>query len=74
MNFFGTSSGGIRAAAYAQAQPARIERLILSAFTYKGNGAAEIVRRQRIAELRAHSRRKLCRNDSLDLHSRRSKF
>ena len=29
LNFFGTSSGGIRAAAYAQAQPERIERLIL---------------------------------------------
>src|SRR5262249_9246568 len=26
LNFFGTSSGGIRAAAYAQAQPERIER------------------------------------------------
>lgn len=59
MNFFGTSSGGIRAAAYAQAQPERIERLILSAFTHKGNGAAEIARRQqRIAELRANPRRK----------------
>ncbi len=59
MNFFGTSSGGIRAAAYAQAQPDRIERLILSAFTYKGNGAAEIARRQqRIAELRANPRRR----------------
>ena len=59
MNFYGTSSGGIRAAAYAQAQPERIERLILSAFTYKGTGAAEIGRRQqRIAELRANPRRK----------------
>jgi pimeloyl-ACP methyl ester carboxylesterase len=59
MNFFGTSSGGIRAAAYAQAQPERVERLILSAFTYKGNGAAEIARRQQhIAELRANPRRK----------------
>jgi pimeloyl-ACP methyl ester carboxylesterase len=59
MNFFGTSSGGIRAAAYAQAQPERIERLILSAFTYRGSGAAEIARRQQhIAELRANPRRK----------------
>src|SRR6516164_7586030 len=59
LNFFGTSSGGLRAATYAQAQPERIERLILSAFTYKGNGAAEIARRQqRIAELRANPRRK----------------
>jgi pimeloyl-ACP methyl ester carboxylesterase len=59
IRFYGTSSGGIRAAAYAQAQPERVDRLILSAFTYKGNGAAEIERRQKhIAELRANPRRK----------------
>ena len=54
-----TSSGAIRAGAFAQAQPERVDRLILSAFTYKGNGAAEIERRQKnIAELRANPRRK----------------
>src|ERR1700690_2012230 len=59
VHFYGTSSGGIRAAAYAQAQPERVGRLILSAFTYKGNGAAEIERRRkRIDELRANPRRK----------------
>jgi pimeloyl-ACP methyl ester carboxylesterase len=59
INLYGESSGGIRAAAYAQAQPERVERLVLSAFTYKGAGAAEIARRQRrIAELRANPRRK----------------
>ncbi len=59
ISFFGTSSGAIRAAAYAQAQPEHLGRLILSAFTYKGKGAAEIGRRQkRIAELRANPRRK----------------
>jgi alpha-beta hydrolase superfamily lysophospholipase len=59
IHFYGTSSGGIRAAAYAQAQPDRVDRLGLSAFTYKGNGAAEIERRQKhIAELRANPRRK----------------
>jgi pimeloyl-ACP methyl ester carboxylesterase len=58
-HFYGTSSGGIRAAAYAQAQPERVGRLILSAFTYKGSGAAEIERRRaRIDELRANPRRK----------------
>jgi pimeloyl-ACP methyl ester carboxylesterase len=58
-HFFGTSSGGIRAAAFAQAQPDSVDRLILSAFTYKGEGAAEIARRRdRIAELRATPRRK----------------
>jgi len=58
-HFYGTSSGGIRAAAYAQAQPERVGRLVLCAFTYKGNGAAEIERRRkRIDELRANPRRK----------------
>src|SRR5271154_2765149 len=59
IHFFGTSSGGIRAAAFAQAQPESVDRLVLSAFTYKGEGAAEIERRQKnIAALRASSRRK----------------
>ena len=54
IHFFGTSSGAIRAAAYAQAEPERVGRLILSAFTYKGHGAEEIARRQKhIAELRS---------------------
>jgi pimeloyl-ACP methyl ester carboxylesterase len=58
-HFYGTSSGGIRAAAYAQAQPERAGRLMLAAFTYKGNGAAEIERRRkRIDQLRASPRRK----------------
>ena len=58
-HFYGTSSGGIRAAAYAQAQPEAVDRLMLCAFTYKGNGAAEIERRRkRIDALRASPRRK----------------
>jgi alpha-beta hydrolase superfamily lysophospholipase len=59
IHFYGTSSGGIRAAAFAQAQPANVDRLILCAFTYRGNGAAEIERRRkRIDQLRASNRRK----------------
>ena len=55
----GILTGGIRAAAFAQAEPGRVARLALCAFTYKGKGAAEIERRQkRIAELRASPRRK----------------
>jgi pimeloyl-ACP methyl ester carboxylesterase len=66
-HFYGTSSGGIRAAAYAQAQPERVGRLMLSAFTYKGNGAAEIERRRkRIDALRASPRRK---RDGTMIHS-----
>jgi pimeloyl-ACP methyl ester carboxylesterase len=56
---FGESSGAIRAGAFAQAMPERVERLMLAAFTYKGEGAAEIQRRRdSIAELRASPRRK----------------
>jgi len=59
MHFYGSSSGGIRAAAYAQAQPERVNRLVLTAFTYRGTGAEEIARRvKRIDELRANPRRK----------------
>jgi pimeloyl-ACP methyl ester carboxylesterase len=58
-HFYGTSSGGLRAGAYAQAQPERVDRLVLSAFTYKGTGAAEIARRQQVVDqLRASPRRK----------------
>src|SRR5436190_15543349 len=59
VHMFGESSGAIAAAAFAQAEPDRIDRLILAAFTYKGEGAAEIARRRaRIEELRANPRRK----------------
>ena len=59
VHMFGKSSGSIRAAAYAQAQPERVDRLMLAASTYKGEGAAEIQRRRdKIAELRATPRRK----------------
>ncbi|MEX2035552.1 MAG: alpha/beta hydrolase [Xanthobacteraceae bacterium] len=59
MHFYDTSSGAIRAGAYAQAEPERVGRLVLSAFTYKGSGAAEIERRRkRIDELRSSNRRK----------------
>jgi pimeloyl-ACP methyl ester carboxylesterase len=58
-HFYGTSSGGIRAAAFAQAQPDSVGRQCLSAFTYKGNGAEEIERRRKnLDKLRASPRRK----------------
>ncbi|HXW41522.1 MAG TPA: alpha/beta fold hydrolase [Xanthobacteraceae bacterium] len=58
-HFYGESSGAIRVAAFAQAMPDRVDRLMLAASTYKGEGAAEIQRRRdRIAELRSSPRRK----------------
>jgi alpha-beta hydrolase superfamily lysophospholipase len=58
MHMYGTSSGAIRAGAYAQAQPDRVDRLVLVAFTYKGTGSPEIGRRAaRVEQLRASNRR-----------------
>ena len=58
VHMFGESSGAIAAAAFAQAEPDRVDRLILAAFTHKGEGAVEIERRRaHIEELRANSKR-----------------
>jgi alpha-beta hydrolase superfamily lysophospholipase len=55
---FGASSGAIRAGAFANAEPKRVERLILHAFTYTGENAPEIERRRKKAdEYRKHPRR-----------------
>ena len=59
VHMYGTSSGAIRAGAFAQAEPGRVDRLVLVAFTYKGTGAAEIGRReQQVALYRNNNRRK----------------
>jgi pimeloyl-ACP methyl ester carboxylesterase len=57
-HMYGTSSGAIRAGAYAQAEPQRIDRLVLSAFTYKGTGSPEIARRAAAAERYRNSPRR----------------
>ncbi len=58
-HLFGESSGAIRAGAFAQLMPERVDRLILAAFTYKGEDSEEMQRRRaRIDELRAQPRRK----------------
>jgi alpha-beta hydrolase superfamily lysophospholipase len=58
-HFYGGSSGAIRAAAFAQAMPEHVDRLILSAFTYKGTGSPEIARRNAVADrYRNNPRRK----------------
>jgi alpha-beta hydrolase superfamily lysophospholipase len=49
-HFFGTSSGGIRAGAFAQAQPVSVDRLVLCAFTYKGENAPTLVQRAKQLE------------------------
>jgi alpha-beta hydrolase superfamily lysophospholipase len=59
VHIYGTSSGAIRAGAYAQAAPEWVDRLILAAFTYKGTGSPEIARRNAVADrYRNNPRRK----------------
>jgi pimeloyl-ACP methyl ester carboxylesterase len=57
-SYFGTSSGAIRAGAYAQAQPDRVDRLVLSAFTYKGEGSPTLKdRAKQVDYYRTHNTR-----------------
>jgi pimeloyl-ACP methyl ester carboxylesterase len=58
MHFCGTSSGAIRAGAFAMAKPERVDRLALIAFTYKGTGSPTLKERaERVDYYRTHNRR-----------------
>jgi alpha-beta hydrolase superfamily lysophospholipase len=58
-HFLGESSGALRAGAYAMAQPARADRLVFAAFTYKGEGSPTLTKRaEQLAYYRSHSMRK----------------
>jgi alpha-beta hydrolase superfamily lysophospholipase len=58
VHIFGESSGGLRAGAYAMAHPERVDRLVLAAFTYKGEGSATLKERGKQLEYyRTHNRR-----------------
>ena len=55
-HFFGESSGGIRAAAFAIAEPRSVERLGLSAFTWTGAGSPTLANRAKDVEFyRTHN-------------------
>ncbi len=58
-NFLGESAGAIRAGAFAQVLPERVDRLVLAAFTYKGDGSPTLGQARRgIASYRANNMRK----------------
>ena len=58
IHMFGESSGGLRAGAYAMAKPQRIDRLVLSAFTYKGEGSPTLTQRaKQLDYYRTHNTR-----------------
>jgi alpha-beta hydrolase superfamily lysophospholipase len=58
MHFMGESSGALRAAAFAMAQPERVDRLVLNAFTYTGRNSPTLAKRaEQLDYFRTHSRR-----------------
>ncbi len=58
VHLFGESSGAIRAGAYAVVRPERVDRLILAAFTYKGDNSPTLTQRaKQLDEYRTHNRR-----------------
>ncbi len=58
-HFYGESSGALRAAAFAMARPERIDRLVLTAFTYTGRGSPTLLQRAKQLEYyRTHRWRK----------------
>jgi pimeloyl-ACP methyl ester carboxylesterase len=59
---YGGSSGALRAALYAQQNPGRVKRLMVSALVYTGAGSPTLAkRREKVDEYRAHPRRKVDR-------------
>jgi pimeloyl-ACP methyl ester carboxylesterase len=71
-HFMGESSGAIRAGALAVAEPGRVDRLVLEAFTYTGKGSPTLAKRGEQTEFyRTHNRRP--RNEDMilsNLHAR----
>ena len=58
-HFLGESSGALRAGAYAMAAPERADRLVLAAFTYKGEGSPTLTKRaEQVDYYRTHNMRK----------------
>jgi alpha-beta hydrolase superfamily lysophospholipase len=59
LHIFGESSGAIRAGAYVMLRPDRVDRLILGAFTYKGENSPTLTERaKQLDYYRTHNRRK----------------
>ena len=56
---YGSSSGALRAALYTQRHPARVARLVLSAFVWTGKDSPTLAERaKKLPEYRAHNRRR----------------
>jgi pimeloyl-ACP methyl ester carboxylesterase len=58
-HYFGESSGALRAGVLAMHRPELVDRLVLSAFTYTGEGSPTLAKRAEAVEYyRTHNRRK----------------
>ncbi|MGD0435329.1 MAG: alpha/beta hydrolase [Bryobacteraceae bacterium] len=58
VHIFGESSGALRAGGYAMARPERVDRLVLGAFTYKGENSPTLAERaKQLDYYRTHNRR-----------------
>jgi pimeloyl-ACP methyl ester carboxylesterase len=70
-HFMGESSGAIRAGAFAVAEPARVDRLVLEAFTYTGKGSPTLAKRGEQTEFyRTHNRRQRGQDMILSIFTR----
>ncbi len=57
-HFLGESSGALRVAAFAAANPERVDRVVLGAYTYTGKGSPTLTERAKQVEFyRTHNRR-----------------
>jgi pimeloyl-ACP methyl ester carboxylesterase len=62
VHVYGSSSGALRAALFAQRHPERVQRLALDAFVWTGQGSPTLAeRKKRLAEFRAANRRPIDR-------------
>jgi len=58
VHMFGESSGGLRAGVYASNHPEKIDRLVLAAFTYKGDASPTLTKRaEQLPYYRTHNTR-----------------
>lgn len=69
--FFGESSGALRACAYAELAPERVGGLMLSALTYTGKGSPTLGKRaEQVEFFRSHNRRPRGRDMILSIFTR----
>jgi pimeloyl-ACP methyl ester carboxylesterase len=70
-HFFGESSGGLRAGAFAMEMPERVNRLVLAAFTYTGQGSPTLTDRAKQVDFyRTHNARPRDREMILSIFTR----